>query len=231
MNKRRRIYLMRHGEVAYFSGAGPDENQVTGELTERGREQAKATGRELRGARFDRVVTSGLPRTVTTARLVLAEARADPLPEIESWPGLEEFRGGTIERIASDDVDDAFLPIFHGVPERDDAFLGGETVGSIVDRVNGALDRLLAADDWETILLVLHGGSNRAILSRALTGQPMFLGHIEQSAGCFNVIDVEDDWWFVRAVNITTWDLAHAAVRTSSIEDLAAEYRAYRGWD
>jgi probable phosphoglycerate mutase len=216
--------------VAYFSGARPDENQVTGELTERGEEEARLTGRALRGAPFDRVITSGLPRTVITARLVLAESGADPIPEIEEWPDLEEFRGGTIEEIEEHEVDRAFLTVFHGIPDRDHAFLGGETVGAIVDRVNTALDQILAADDWDTLLLVLHGGSNRAILSRALTGQRIFLGHIEQSTGGFNVIDVEDDWWFVRAINVTPWDLVHASRRTSSIEDLAADYRAYRGW-
>ena len=56
-------------------------------------------------------------------------------------------------------------------------------------------------DDWDTALAVLHGAVNRAILSYALTGERMFLGHFEQAAGCINVLDVGDHW-IVRAVNV-----------------------------
>ena len=59
-------------------------------------------------------------------------------------------------------------------------------------------------------MLVLHGAVNRAIFSYALTGQRMFLGHFEQSAGCLNVIDVGDEW-IVRAVNVSPTDPAHRA--------------------
>ena len=60
---------------------------------------------------------------------------------------------------------------FRGVVPNDKRFLGGETIGELFDRVLPALDRLLADETWDTVLLVLHGAVNRAILSHALTGR------------------------------------------------------------
>ena len=79
---------------------------------------------------------------------------------------------------------------FRGVVPNEKRFLGGETIGELFDRVLPALDRLLADESWDTVLAVLHGAVNRAILSYALTGERMFLGHFEQAPGCVNVLDI-----------------------------------------
>jgi broad specificity phosphatase PhoE len=97
-------------------------------------------------------------------------------------------------------------------------------VGSLLDRVIPAVERLLADRDWDIVLAVLHGAVNRAILSHALTGGRMYLGNIEQSPGCINVLDVGDDW-IVRAVNTTPTDLAHRDSRLRTMEELWAEFR------
>jgi len=73
--KRRRIYLMRHGNVTYFDDAGKPYLPEAVPLNEQGRAQAEAAGRVFAsdGVRFDRVIVSGLPRTVETAQGVLAQ--------------------------------------------------------------------------------------------------------------------------------------------------------------
>jgi probable phosphoglycerate mutase len=95
------------------------------------------------------------------------------------------------------------------------------------------LDALLADEGWDVVLLVLHGGVNRAILSRAITGEAVFLGGFEQSPGCVNVLDVSARGeWIVRAVNHTPYDPAHVeAPRTTTMEELWAEYLAARERD
>jgi probable phosphoglycerate mutase len=119
---------------------------------------------------------------------------------------------------------------FRGVVPLEARFLGGETVGALFDRALPELDTLLADPSWDVLLLVLHGGVNRAILGRALTGERVFLGGFEQSPGCINVIDVPaDGGWIVRAVNHTAYDPVHrAAPRTTTMEHLWAEYVAAR---
>ena len=57
---------MRHGAVSYFDHGRPLKPEDV-PLTVAGRDQAYAAASMLRGIEFDRVLTSGLPRTVETA--------------------------------------------------------------------------------------------------------------------------------------------------------------------
>jgi broad specificity phosphatase PhoE len=208
---------MRHAQVAYFEDGRPVEPETV-PLTEQGREQARAAAEVLAGIRFDRVVTSGLLRTLETARIVAHER------EPESWPELREIESGRLGDIPEGELERAFLEAWRDVVPEDARFLGGETIGSLLDRVLPAIDRLVADPDWDIVLAVLHGGVNRAILSYALTGGRAFLGNFEQSPGCINILDVGEDW-VVRAVNVTPTDLAHRDGRLRTMEELWAEFR------
>jgi broad specificity phosphatase PhoE len=238
---RRRLYLLRHGEVSYFGADGRPHRPDLVPLTAAGREQARAAGRLLAGVRFDRAITSGLPRSVETAELVLAESGATGGPEPEAWPELVELRPGRLAQIPDAELDAAFLTVFDGIEAAlDRPWLGGETVRSLMDRVGTAMARLLDGlpGPGGTVLAVLHGGVNRAIISHALTGGAAFLGGLEQLPGCVNILDVADlgaaapgaRWaWTVRAVNVVPADPAQRATgRATTMESLLAEYRRLR---
>ena len=214
---RRRIYLMRHGQVAYFEDGRPLRPDLV-PLTPEGRQQAAAAAALLDGIVFDRVVTSGLPRTIETARIVA------PSAEPESWPELREIESGRLDEIPEDALEAAFVGAWRNVVPEDAQFLGGETIRSLLDRVLPAVDRLIADSDWDVLLAVLHGGVNRAIISHALTGRRALLGNLEQSPACINILDVGDDW-VVRAVNHTPYDPAHLRNRLRTMEELLAEFR------
>ena len=215
---RRRLYLMRHADVAYFDGDGKPVRPADVELTPKGREQARAAAAVFADVQLDRVVTSGLARTLETARLV------SPQHEAESWPELREIESGRLSEIPAKELEEAFLGAFRGRLPEERRFLGGETIGSLLDRVLPALERLVADASWDVVLAVLHGAVNRAILSYALTGERAFLGGFEQAPGCINVVDVGDDW-IVRAVNVTPTDLLHRDMRLTTMEELFAQYR------
>ena len=217
---RRRVYLMRHAEVRYFRGVRPEDVR----LTELGRRQAAAAADALAGVPFDRVLTSGLRRTTETARIVA------PGLEPEARPTLREIESGDIRGLDPGEVQELMATAFRGVVPPETPFLGGETVGELLARVLPEVDALLADASWDVVLLVLHGGVNRAILSRAITGEAVFLGGFEQSPGCVNVLDISARGeWIVRAVNHTPYDPAHVeAPRTTTMEALWAEYLAAR---
>lgn len=220
---------MRHGDVAYFAADGRPLGPEQAVLTPRGRERASAAGRALREVRLDRVLTSGLPRTLETAELVVAELERPPArPQLEQWPELREVRGGRLAGIPDAELERTFLHAFRGVVPPASTFLGGETIGSLQERVLAALQRLLADPGWETALLVLHGAVNRAILSYALAGEPLFFGHLEQSPACVNILDAGDDHLIVRTVNATPYDLAHLGARATTMEELYEQYLPYR---
>jgi broad specificity phosphatase PhoE len=238
---RRRVYLLRHGAVSYFGDDGRPFRPDLVPLTPAGREQARATGRLLAPITFDRVIiTSGLPRTVETAELVLAESAGGPAPAIESWPDLAELRPGRLSDIPRAELATAFLGVFDPSEGLDRAWMGGETIRSLLARVGAALDRLLDGLPGPecAVLAVLHGGVNRAILSHALTGGSVFLGGLEQLPACVNILDLADlgaatagpRWaWTVRAVNVVPTDPAQQAIgRSTTMEDLLGEYLRLR---
>ena len=217
---RRRLYLMRHAEVSYFSDDGTPVNPADVPLTEEGVEQARAVAVALEGIDLDRVVTSGLPRTLETAEIVA------PGATIESWPDLRELQGGRLSEIPPDALEREFVHAFRGVIPNDARFLRGESIGELFDRVLPALERFVD-EEWHTALAVLHGGVNRAILSYALTGERMFLGHFEQAPACVNVLDLgEGGEWIVRAVNVAPYDLLHLAHRSTTMERYWAEFQS-----
>jgi broad specificity phosphatase PhoE len=227
---RRRVFLMRHGSVTYFDESGKPFLPETVALNEQGRAQASAAGQAFatHDVRFDRVIVSGLPRTVETARRVLAETGQDIA--IDTWPELEEIRGGRLSTIPDADLRAAFTGAFEGMVSEDKRFLGGESVGELMDRIHPAITRLRADPEWDTVLLVLHGGVNCAILSLALTGQRMFLGGLAQTAGCINALDVgtDDADWVVRFVNYAPPAPLQGESRSTTMEALFEQYKKSR---
>lgn len=215
---RRRLYLMRHAAVAYFDGDGnpvrPDTVGITGE----GREQAARAAEALAGISFDRVITSGLRRTLETAAIVA------PAVEAEVWSAFQELRPARLEGRSWDEIESAFTRAFAGEVAPDRPFLGGETIGSLLSRVVPALEELERDTSWDTTLAVLHGGVNRAILTYALTGAPGFYGDFEQAPACINVLDIGPDRWIVRAVNTVPYDPVHERGRLTTMEELYEEF-------
>ncbi len=232
--QRRRLYLMRHGEVSYFdpaSGRPVPPEQVS--LTAHGQAQARAAGAYLReqGVRLDRAIISGLPRTAQTATLVLAASGHATL-QAEVWPAWEEIRGGRLSAIPPAQLRQAFCGLNRGQVPEDQRFLQGESVGEFLDRVLPALQRLQADPHWDSALLVLHGVVNAALLSHALSGgQRLLYGSLLQSPACLNVIDVGEapGDWVLRGLNIAPLDGLQHDDRLTTMEHLLVRYERYLG--
>jgi probable phosphoglycerate mutase len=228
---RRRIYLMRHGAVKYFDEAGRSvANPVTVPLTEQGVAQAKAAGTAFAqvGIYFDRVVCSDLLRTHQTAGHVLDALKRAGLPTAipQHITALQELKGGRLADIPAGHERQAFLGAFDGVVQEDAQFLGGETIGQLLDRVLPQIDALRADKSWDVCLLVLHGGVNRAVLSYLLTGQRTFLGGIAQATACINAIDVGDDKedTVLRLMNYSPTDVLQVSTRKTTMEHLLDQF-------
>jgi broad specificity phosphatase PhoE len=127
---------MRHAAVAYFDEGGTPYDPVEVPLTAAGIEQARAAAAALEGVGFDRVLTSGLPRTVETALIVAPDA------EPELWPELSELRGGRLSNIPEDELEAAFTRAFHGVVPLEARFLGG------IEQAPACLNILDLGESW-----------------------------------------------------------------------------------
>ncbi len=179
--------LLRHGQTEFsterrFAGRGDIA------LTDNGRMQAAATAARLAARRIDAIVTSPLQRARRTAEAVAAATGAplavdDGLVEADfgKWEGLtfgaaaQRWPGEMSAWLASADV----------------APPGGESLADAARRVLAALDRLLAAHQRETLLLVSHVTPIKTLACRALLAPPAALFRIHLDVASLTEID-----WF-----------------------------------
>lgn len=223
--RRRRIYLMRHGEADYFDPSTgrrrPDPRVVP--LTAQGQEEAGNMSSLLKDATFDRAICSGLPRTKQTAEIVLGGRDL----ELEVIETLEEIRGGTLEQRESMEKADYAYTMFEA-HKPGAAWALGEKFTDFEARIVPAFNKILQEPGWGTLLLVLHGAVNRAILNSLLGTGLKGYGFFEQDSCCLNIIDLDMDPGTMkaervvfRAINVVAQGHARADKPYVSIERLA----------
>jgi broad specificity phosphatase PhoE len=217
---RRRLFLMRHGEVNYFEQGRPVPTEGV-HLNEQGRNQAAAAAAALADISFDRVVTSGLPRTDQTAAIVLGERALPVITE----PGLREIRGGRLADIPPQELRRTFVDALTRRLSATDTFLLGETFGDFRDRVLPAFHALSADRSWSVLLLVAHGAVNRVILADVLGLDLHGIGHIEQDAGCINLLDFDEHGYgIVRLINYTPYNPLKNGLALTTMEQYFLDF-------
>lgn len=170
--------LLRHGQTALsverrFAGRGDVP------LTDTGRQQAAAAAGALaaRGG-VDLIVTSPLGRARRTAETVAERTGAgltvdDGLAETDfgAWEGLSfaEVRAGWPDEMKA------------WLADADVAPPAGESFAAVAVRVDAALDRLLAAYQGQTLVVVSHVTPIKTLVCRALLAPPaaMFRMHLD----------------------------------------------------
>ncbi len=220
--KRRRVYLLRHGDVSYFDEHGRPYRPGTVPLNGEGRRQAEAARVVLAEVPLDRAVASDLIRSIETANIILADRGLT----LEAQPALQEIQPGRLADIPADSVERAFLSAFTGGIDRDNRFLAGETFGSLVDRVTECFGKLIEDQAWKHLLIVAHGGVNRTLLAQALGVDLHCFGAIEQDPGCINILDLDETGrWLVRLMNYTPYNPAKKGMELTTMERLFLQYR------
>lgn len=212
----RRIYLMRHGETLYQSEAR--EGAIgNGALTERGSEQIAAAALLFRGVQLDRVYASPLARAQETARIIAQEHKLDVLlsPDLrEITPDEPSLVGKSIADIFRE-VQRFFTD---AATSWDDTYLGGESFRQVQERGVRFLNSVLSQEDWQTLLVVAHGGFNNAMLAYATGVTSGRLFNIEQDFGCINIVDFVHGKPFLRLANFTLYDQLKIKLRTHSLD-------------
>jgi probable phosphoglycerate mutase len=220
---RRRIYLVRHGDVTYFDENGRPFYPGTVPLNDEGRCQAEAAARELSPVPIDRVVASDLARAVETAQILTSGRRI----AIETTEHLREIQPGRLADLPPEHAVRAFVGAFTSEFDRGARFLGGETYGSLADRVLAYVRRLFEDLTWRHLLIVAHGGVNRVILAHALGLELRGFGALEQDPGGINIVDVAADGrCVIRLVNYTPYNPVKVGLELTTMERLYQQYRA-----
>ncbi|NWH07830.1 MAG: histidine phosphatase family protein [Alphaproteobacteria bacterium] len=234
---RRRIYLMRHGHVDYFSKTVTQDGRpdlVT--LTETGVAQAEAAGDALAHVRFDLALCSGYPRTRQTAEIVLSRnAQKDHLT-LEEDARLIELKGGGqgLKLIKNRSELSARMAFeFDRASEPDASMFGGELFSAALQRCSESVRALLARPHWHTALVVAHEGVNRLVLSWCTGNGLKGVQAFEQDLACINIIDFDlvpkegaDGTEIVRSmiktVNLTPYNWVKHGMNLTSLEAIFA---------
>lgn len=147
------LILLRHGETEWTI-ARRHTGRSDIELTEAGREEARAAGGRLAGFRFERVVTSPLTRAVETCELAGFGAEATTDRALMEWD-YGEYEGLTTAEIRESEPDWSLFS--DGCP-------GGESAAEIGERVDPLVEAAREGEgNW---LFVAHGHVLRVVGAR-----------------------------------------------------------------
>lgn len=230
---RRRLYLMRHGEVSYFNDDGTpvtEPNLVT--LTKNGRQQAEAMQVLLNDVQVDRAVCSGLIRTKETA----ARALGDRQLSLEDIAELREIQPKSYTSIPEDLREAELVYAFENAHQKNASYGGGELFSDFTSRVSNAFNKILVQPEWTRMLIVAHDGVNRLLLSMIASNS---LNNIQQALGgmggfdqdpcCLNIIDLDIvdgkvKLARIKAMNITPDNLIKNGNHLTSMEKVFRPY-------
>ena len=181
----KRIYLIRHGQVAGAGGERRYLGQSDVKLDDQGYRQANAVGRWLRFQNISRLFCSDLSRTVATAAAI---GRVLDLPP-EPRDDLREINMGVWDGLARREVA-ARYP--EEVSRRNEDLMahrppGGESFNDCGERVWRVLNEILAEPEAE-MAIVAHAGVNRLLLSRLLGMPRENMFRLLQQYGCINIL-------------------------------------------
>ncbi|WP_258565429.1 histidine phosphatase family protein, partial [Streptomyces sp. WELS2] len=182
------LVLLRHGETPLtpqkrFSGSGGTDPA----LSAAGREQAHRVAEALaRRGTIQEIVASPLARTRETAGIVAARLNLDVTVE----EGLRETDFGAWEGLTFGEVRERY-------PDDLDAWLadpeahptgGGESFAETAVRLAATRDKLVAAYQGRTVLLVTHVTPIKTLIRLALGAPPESLFRMELSAASLSAV-------------------------------------------
>lgn len=234
---RRRIYLMRHGFVDYSSKEVRSAADPTiASLTPEGKEEARAAGAALCDVHFDLAICSGLKRTRQTAEIVL-ECHNKP-PVLEAEPRLGEIKSGQyIDFESAEQLAATMTFQFEQAGEPGATFLeGGEKFSDAMERIQAALEDIIARRNWHTALIVAHEVVNRLILCWAIGAPLGSSAAFEQDTGCINIVDfdlvpeqgsenVKIERALIKALNLTPSNYLKNGMNLRSLEAIFTQTR------
>ncbi len=205
-----RLILVRHGETPWnrtlqYQGHAPVP------LNDRGREQAQRAAQRLTRQGAVALYSSDLPRAWETATIIGAHLNLSPIP----MPEWREIDVGLWEGLTPEQLYQRF-PDHMREYERDPARtvrLGGESYAQLQERVLRAFRQIESRhQSGETIIVVSHGGSIRALFCHIIGLDLANFGKLWLDNGSLSEIVRGRSGWRLLRMN----DVSH-------LEDLVGE--------
>ena len=194
------LVLLRHGQSQWNL-----EHRFTGwidvPLSAKGREEAMAAAKQLSKYRLDRAFTSRLVRATDTLRIVLAAIGQGQIP-IEENQALNERRYGDLQGLNKEETAKQYGAQQVEVWRRSYEVRppGGESLQDTAVRVRPYYEERIqpALEKGDTVLIVAHGNSLRALVMHLEHLSPQQIVDLSIPTGALFVYAVADNGQLVR---------------------------------
>ena len=152
-------------------------------MTDKGKQQAKLTGKALTNLTIDVAYASPLIRAQHTAKIMLLE-NFNP-PELFTSEGLLEIDLSEWESMLASEVKEKFPEKYHNWQNQPDQFQLGDRycILELFEQAKALWAEILSKHQGKTILLVGHSAINRALICSAI-GISLNLYHNIQQVNC-----------------------------------------------
>lgn len=160
-----RLILVRHGETTW-NVSGHYQGRTDTDLSDKGRRQAAALARRLRGLQLDAVYSSPLRRALDTVEQVAGEAGQEVLVEY----GFTEIEHGLWGGLHRSEVEERYgetLRIWLENPTQADV-PGAETLEQVRSRVLEGVSCILEKHPGQSVLICTHDAVLKVLLTSAL---------------------------------------------------------------
>jgi broad specificity phosphatase PhoE len=157
------VLLARHGE-SDWNHSKQWQGFADRPLTDLGREQAAELAQRLSDTELDAVYSSDLQRARDTAEVV---ARTKGLT-VHTTPDLREVDVGSWSGLTRAEAEARYPEQYARWLQGGEGWDDGETYEQLGERVVRAIRRIAKAHEEERVLVVVHGGTIRAIHAAAL---------------------------------------------------------------
>ncbi len=185
MNKRVKIYLIRHGE-----SEGNKEGRFRGgedfPLSEGGREQVKNLGIALKDSGIEKIYSSPLIRAYDTARAVAETTGAEIIVE----PGFKSISLGIWEGKTREEVEKNYpreFELWLTAPEKL-RMPGFESIPALRRRAMKALNRIVRENQTGTIAVVSHTAVLKVIFAGVLNLRPPYFWKVQFDTASYSLI-------------------------------------------
>lgn len=159
------VYILRHGQTQWNA----ENNRYCGRtdipLTDLGRQQGEAVGRQLRNLNFEGIYSSPLQRAHQTA-LLAAGDRAITVDERLIEADFGEWEGKTKEQFLAENS--LLWTAWLDNPMKTKAGGTGERGEEVIERVDDFFQAMLAKHPAGNILVTAHNGVNRLYMAYKL---------------------------------------------------------------
>jgi phosphoserine phosphatase len=197
-----KIILVRHGRSTYNEQGRYQGSSNESVLTEKGQETAYLTGLTLKQFKFDAIYSSPLKRVQQTTQKILNAFDDFGFVEVRSDSRLQEVNMATWEGLTYAEVKEHFAQDYHcwqttphllAFPLVNHPEQKFYPLKDLYKRAKSFLTEILKQHRGQTILIVAHGGTNRALISTAIGLSPDRYHSLQQSNCGISCLEFSDD--------------------------------------